>query len=120
MAFMYNRFVLKKDRRNTEGCSCRMQECFGKDVNVLMTSGNGFFQYRIMLRPDEVKDFVRAASNCDFDIDISYNSYVVDAKSILGVLSLDLRKILTVEYDGENEELEAFLNEKAASKYKAA
>ena len=53
----------------------------GKDVKQL-TSGNEFFQYRIMLRPDEVKDFVRAASKCDFDIDISYNRYVVDAKSI--------------------------------------
>ncbi len=111
MAFMYNRFVLKKDRRNTEGCSCRMQECFGKDVNVLMTSGNGFFQYRIMLRPDEVKDFVRAASNCDFDIDISYNSYVVDAKSILGVLGLDLTRLLTVNCHGYSEEFDGYVRQ---------
>ncbi|MBD5106261.1 MAG: HPr family phosphocarrier protein, partial [Lachnospiraceae bacterium] len=38
---------------------------------------------KIMLRMDEVKDFVSAASKCDFDIDIFYNRYSVDAKSIL-------------------------------------
>lgn len=46
--------------------------------------------------PEEVKEFVNAASQCKFDIDISYNSVVVDAKSFLGVLGLDLTKALTV------------------------
>ena len=35
---------------------------------------------------------------------------MIDAKSILGVLSLDLRHVLVVSYNGENEELEAFLD----------
>ena len=43
-----------------------------------------------MLRPNEVKDFVRAASNCDFDIDISYNSYVVD--NVSAVASRDAQR----------------------------
>ena len=78
-------------------------------------------QKKIMLPTvAEAKEFVAVAGKCDFDINVFYNRIIIDAKSILGVLSLDLRKILTVEYDGENEELEAFLNEKAASKYKAA
>ncbi|HJC25580.1 MAG TPA: HPr family phosphocarrier protein [Candidatus Eisenbergiella merdavium] len=64
-----------------------------------------------MLRPDEVKDFVRAASMCDFDIDISYNSYVVDAKSILGVFGLDLRRVLTVNCHGYSEEFDRYLRQ---------
>ena len=51
---------------------------------------------KIMLKPDEVKDFVVAASKCDFDIDIAYNRYAVDAKSIVGVFGLDFSQILTV------------------------
>ncbi len=41
-----------------------------------------------------------------------YNRMIIDAKSLLGVLSLDLTKILTVEYDGENAPFEAFLERK--------
>lgn len=46
----------------------------------------------IRLTPDEVQHFVDVTSRCDFDIDISYNRYVVDAKSFLGVYGLDFRK----------------------------
>lgn len=49
------------------------------------------------------KEFVAAASNCDFDIDVYFNKIVLDAKSILGILSLDHRNILTVAYDGSND-----------------
>lgn len=61
---------------------------------------------KIRLRVDEVKDFVAAATRCDFDIDISYNRFVVDAKSIVGVLGLDLNQILTVSYNGYDQEFE--------------
>jgi len=61
---------------------------------------------RIMMRPDEAKHFVHVASQCDFDIDIFYNRFVVDAKSILGVLALDFSKMLTIRYNGYNSELE--------------
>lgn len=64
---------------------------------------------KIKMRPDEAKQFVVVASRCDFDIDISYNRYVVDAKSILGVLGLDFSHMLTVRYSGYNEELENYL-----------
>lgn len=64
---------------------------------------------RIRLRPDEVKDFVTAASKCDFDIDIAYNRYIVDAKSIVGVFGLDFNQILTVSYSGYNAEFERFM-----------
>ena len=53
-------------------------------------------QYKIMLPGvAEAKEFV-AATKCDFDIDVYYNRVTIDAKSILGVLSLDLTRPLTV------------------------
>lgn len=66
--------------------------------------------HKIRLRVDEVKNFVAAATRCDFDVDISYNRFVVDAKSIVGVLGLDLNQILTVSYNGYNQEFEDYLN----------
>ena len=51
---------------------------------------------------NEVRDFVRAAGECDFDIDVYFNRIALDAKSLLGILSLDLRSKLRVCYSGEN------------------
>ena len=48
---------------------------------------------------EEVQEFVNAASRCDFDIDVYYNRFLIDAKSILGVLSLDLTRELTVDWE---------------------
>lgn len=67
-------------------------------------------QRKIKLRVDDVKAFVNASSRCDFDIDICYNSYIVDAKSIVGVLGLDLNRVLTVSYNGYNSEFEKLLS----------
>ncbi len=58
---------------------------------------------------DEVQEFVRAASDCDFDINMHYDRAIVDAKSFLGVLSLGLAKIVTVRYGGENHDFESVL-----------
>ena len=44
-----------------------------------------------------VKEFVSITQNCDFEILLKSGKYVVDAKSILGIFSLDLSKPLTVE-----------------------
>ena len=65
-------------------------------------------KYKIMLRPEEVKDFVAAASKCEFEIDICYNHYTVDAKSIVGVLGLDLRRVLTVTCHGFNSDFDQY------------
>ncbi len=72
-------------------------------------------QHRIKLRPDEVKDFVSAASKCIFDVDISYNSFVVDAKSIIGVLGLNFNQILTVSCNGYDADFERYLSKFAAA-----
>ncbi|HCD45181.1 MAG TPA: PTS cellobiose transporter subunit IIBC [Lachnoclostridium sp.] len=78
-------------------------------------------QLKIMLPTvAEAKNFVAAAAKCDFDIDVYYNRVTIDAKSILGVLSLDLTQVLTVEFNGEDAEFEAFLEAKAPDKCSAA
>lgn len=66
---------------------------------------------QIRLTPNDVDEFVKAAGQCDFDVDVFYNRVIIDAKSLLGVLSLDLTRVLTVEYNGENEEFEELLDE---------
>ena len=72
-------------------------------------------QHRIKLRPDEVKDFVAAATKCACDVDISYNSFIVDAKSIIGVLGLNFNQVLTVSYNGYDEEFEKYLKKFAVA-----
>lgn len=63
---------------------------------------------------DDVKEFVNAAAGCDFDIDIFYNRIVVDAKSLLGVLSLDLTRVLHVSCQGYDSNFEHTLNKFAS------
>ena len=52
---------------------------------------------QIKLDEKSAQEFVSAASRCNFDIDVFYNRIIIDAKSILGLLSLDLTKTLTVK-----------------------
>ena len=76
-------------------------------------------QRKIMLKTiEDAKKFVNASIKCDFDIDVFYNRVVIDAKSILGVMSLT--QILTVEYMGEDAEYEAFLDTMEANNVTAA
>ena len=69
----------------------------------------------IRLTPDNVQHFVDVTSKCDFDIDISYNRYVVDAKSFLGVYGLNFNNLLKVSYDGYDADLEELLNKLAVA-----
>ena len=41
---------------------------------------------------DKVKSFVNTISQYDFDFDLISGRYVIDAKSIMGIFSLDLSK----------------------------
>ena len=63
----------------------------------------------------EVQEFVNAATRCDFDVDVYYNRFLIDAKSILGVLSLDLTKVLTVDCHGESKEFNRTLKKFAVA-----
>ena len=46
---------------------------------------------------ENVKTFVNIVSRYPYDIDLRAGRHVVDAKSILGIFSLDLSKPVTVE-----------------------
>ncbi len=61
-------------------------------------------------KPEDARELVSTASKCDFDIDVYYNRVIVDAKSILGVMSLDFTQPLTVEYSGSNQSFERVLD----------
>lgn len=55
---------------------------------------------------DSVKSFVNLISSYDYDADIRSGHYVVDAKSILGIFSLDLNRPVVLEvYDDNCDEL---------------
>lgn len=41
---------------------------------------------------DKVKSFVNTISQYDYDFDLISGRYVIDAKSIMGIFSLDLSK----------------------------
>ena len=43
---------------------------------------------------ENVKKFIEIVDTCPYDVDIVSGSYVIDAKSIMGIFSLDLRKPL--------------------------
>ena len=60
---------------------------------------------------DDVNEFVSIASLNKGDIDIRSGRYIIDGKSILGILSLNLNQPLTVDiYDGDFvEKIEKFL-----------
>ena len=46
---------------------------------------------------NHVKTFVNTVNKYDFDVDLTSGRYVVDAKSIMGIFSLDLSKAIKVE-----------------------
>ena len=57
---------------------------------------------------EEAKKLVSAAVKCPFDIDIvAKGKFVIDAKSILGVLRLRGEEPLELKYDGFDENFEA-------------
>ena len=49
-----------------------------------------------------VKDFVSIVQEYPYEIDLRSEKYVVDAKSILGIFSLDLSKPVTVEIHSDS------------------
>ena len=51
---------------------------------------------------NDVKDFVNLVSRYDFDVDLTSGRYVVDAKSIMGIVSLNLSKPIKIEIHSDN------------------
>ncbi|HHT15300.1 MAG: HPr family phosphocarrier protein [Christensenellales bacterium] len=51
---------------------------------------------------EEVKTFVNIVNRYDYDMDLRAGRHVVDAKSILGIFSLDLSQPITLEVYADN------------------
>ena len=62
---------------------------------------------------DKVKSFVNTISQFDYDFDLVSGRYVIDAKSIMGIFSLDLSKPidLTVHAEGDAEDVMSTLKD---------
>lgn len=66
--------------------------------------------FNLMLNSiNDVKDFVNIVSKYDFDVDLTSGRYVVDAKSIMGIFSLNLSKPIKVEV--HSDACDAFVDE---------
>lgn len=51
---------------------------------------------------ESVKKFVSAVNKYPYDIDLRSGRFVIDAKSILGIFSLDLSRPLVLEAHADN------------------
>ena len=72
-------------------------------------------EQKIVLKTlEDVREFVATASEKDYDIELLSGKYIVNAKSVMGVLSLDLTAPLTMvanvdEDQGLLAEIEKFI-----------
>lgn len=53
---------------------------------------------------DKVKAFVNTVTQFDYDFDLISGRYTIDAKSIMGIFSLDLSKPIDLAIHVENDE----------------
>ena len=53
---------------------------------------------------DKVKSFVNDITKFDYDFDLVSGRYVIDAKSIMGIFSLDLSKPLVLNAGTDDEQ----------------
>ena len=51
---------------------------------------------------EDVKNFVSVVTGVEFDVDIVSGRYAIDAKSIMGIFSLDLSKELEIRIHSDN------------------
>ncbi len=68
-----------------------------KKVNIMLDTIN------------DVKVFVNSVSKYDFDVDMVSGRYAIDAKSIMGIFSLDLSKKIQLHIHSDS--ADAFLKE---------
>ena len=61
-----------------------------KTFNILLSSIN------------DIKAFVNIVNKYEFDVDLTSGRYVVDAKSIMGIFSLDLSKPIDLNIHAED------------------
>lgn len=59
---------------------------------------------------DKVKSFVNDLTKFDADFDLVSGRYVIDAKSIMGIFSLDLSKPIDLNIHADDEKAAEILN----------
>lgn len=64
---------------------------------------------------DQIKEFVNAACKCPFDIDVISGRLTIDAKSILGMLSLNWEEELKVIYEEQDMHFENIIQKFAVA-----
>lgn len=63
---------------------------------------------------DKVKTFVNLINRFDYDFDLVSGRYVIDAKSIMGIFSLDLSKPITLNIHADDANADAIVKELAS------
>ncbi|WFR54899.1 HPr family phosphocarrier protein [Anaerocolumna sp. AGMB13025] len=58
---------------------------------------------------DRIKEFVSDTSKINADLDLVSDRYVINAKSIMGIFSLDLAKPVRLDIYAEKEELDEIM-----------
>ena len=64
---------------------------------------------------EQIREFVSIIDKIDANFDLGSGQKIVDAKSILGVMSMDLNHVLTVKCYGESPRFESFLQRYAVA-----
>lgn len=72
-------------------------------INFWNLEGQIMNKTKVMLGTiNDVKNFVTVVTQCDYDVDLISGRYAVDAKSIMGIFSLDLSKPIDLEAHTDN------------------
>lgn len=58
---------------------------------------------------NEVKEFVNIVLQCPYDVDLVSGRYIIDAKSLMGIFSLDLTRPIDLEADIDSDDVEDLL-----------
>lgn len=59
----------------------------------------------------DVMNFVKEASKIEGDITVLKGRYIIDGKSIMGVMSIDMSTGMTVEYPADAIDFENFISQ---------
>ena len=95
----------------------RRAELLLTDLRVVHSKNNLNFREEVIMKTvsislnsiDKVKAFVNDISKYDFDFDLVSGRYVIDAKSIMGIFSLDLSKPINLNVHAEGSSLDEVL-----------
>jgi len=87
------------------------------DLRAVHSKNNLNFREEVIMKTvsislnsiDKVKAFVNDISKYDFDFDLVSGRYVIDAKSIMGIFSLDLSKPINLNVHAEGNNLDEVL-----------